>query len=182
MLTRTSRPCTRAPGTRARARSPQVGTGTVTRGGRHRPHPDGPHRLLLRPPTSVSRQVVLRGVGGKRVSVLILGVATAVVGGRLPGEGDAGVVVGVYGLAEVYGVLQLLLQHLLAGVPGQLQQEEAGVGLREEVVGGVVLVQDLWAERPGDQGEEQTELAPARHCLLLTKTITFLPNSSRKTV
>lgn len=41
------------------------------------------------------------------------------------------------------GVLQLLLQHLLAGVPGQLEQKEARVGLRKEVVRRVVFIQDL---------------------------------------
>lgn len=41
------------------------------------------------------------------------------------------------------GVLELLLQHLLAGIPGQLQQEETGVGLREEVVWRVVFIQHL---------------------------------------
>lgn len=46
------------------------------------------------------------------------------------------------------GVLELLLQHLLARVPGQLEQEEAGVGLWQEVIRRVVLVQHL-----GDRGK-----------------------------
>lgn len=40
-------------------------------------------------------------------------------------------------------VFQLLLQDLFARVPGQLEQEEARVGLWQEVVGRVVLIQDL---------------------------------------
>lgn len=91
----------------------------------------------------VSCQVVLRGVGGKRVGVLVVRVLAAVVGRRLARQGDAGVVVRVNGLAEVDGVLELLLQHLLARVPGQLEQEEAGVGFWQEVIWRVVLVQHL---------------------------------------
>lgn len=98
----------------------------------------------------MSRQVVLRGVGGERVGVLVVRVLAAVVGRRLARQGDAGVVVRVDGLAEVDGVLELLLQHLLARVPGQLEQEEAGVGLWQEVIWGVVLVQHL-----DDRGREK---------------------------
>lgn len=98
----------------------------------------------------MSRQVVLRGVGGERVGVLVVRVLAAVVGRRLARQGDAGVVVRVDGLAEVDGVLELLLQHLLARVPGQLEQEEAGVGLWQEVIRGVVLVQHL-----DDRGREE---------------------------
>lgn len=90
------------------------------------------------------------GVGGEGVGVLVVGVFAAVVGSGLPGEGDAGVVVGVDGLAEVDGVFQLLFQHLLARVSGQLQQEEARVGLWQEVVGRVVLVQHLEDRRGAD--------------------------------
>lgn len=102
--------------------------------------------LLLLLLLLVSRQVVLRGVGGEGVGVLVVRVLAAVIGGGLPGQGDAGVVVRVDGLAEVDGVLQLLLQHLFTRVPGQLQQEETRVGLWQEVVGGVVLVQHLTEE------------------------------------
>ena len=91
----------------------------------------------------MARQVVLGGVRGEGVGVLVVGVLAAVVGRRLSRQGDAGVVVRVDGLAEVDGVLELLFQHLLAGVPGQLQQEEAGVRFRQEVIRGAVLVQDL---------------------------------------
>lgn len=83
------------------------------------------------------------GVGGEGVGVLIVRIFAAVVGGGLPREGDAGVVVGVDGLAEVDGVLQLLFQHLLTRVSGQLQEEETRVGLWQEVVRRVVLVQHL---------------------------------------
>lgn len=96
--------------------------------------------LLLR---LVSRQVVLCGVGGERVGILVVRVLAAVVGRRLARQGDAGVVVGVNGLAEVDGVLELLLQNLLARVPRQFEQEEAGVGLWQEVIRWVVLVQHL---------------------------------------
>lgn len=113
--------------------------------------------LVIFPPTSVSRQVVLGGVGGEGIGVLVVGVFAAVVGSGLPREGDAGVVVGVDGLAEVDGVFQLLFQHLLARVSGQLQQEEAGVGLWQEVVGRVVLVQHLRTE------EELTDSAWQPH-------------------
>ena len=41
------------------------------------------------------------------------------------------------------GVLELLAQHLLAGVARHLQQEEARVALGQEVVRRVVLIQDL---------------------------------------
>ena len=41
------------------------------------------------------------------------------------------------------GVFEFFLKHLFAGVARQLQQEEASVGLGQEVVGRVVLVQDL---------------------------------------
>lgn len=92
---------------------------------------------------SVSRQVILGGVGRERVGVLVVGVLAAVVGRGLAGQGDAGVIVCVNGLAEVNGVLQLLFQDLFTRVPGQLKQEETRVGLRQEVVGGVVLIQHL---------------------------------------
>ena len=91
----------------------------------------------------MASQVVLGGVRREGVGVLVVGVLAAVVCGRLAGQGDAGVVVGVDGLAEVDGVLELLLQHLPARVPWQLEQEEAGVRLGQEVVRWVVLVQDL---------------------------------------
>ena len=61
-------------------------------------------------------------------------------------EVHAGVVVCVDGLAEVDGVAELFLQHWLAGVARQFEQEEAGVGLGKVVVRGVVLVQNLWRE------------------------------------
>lgn len=89
---------------------------------------------------SVPGQVVLGGVWSKRVCVLIVWVLAAVVCSRLSCERYAGIVIRVYGLAEVDGVLQLLLQHLLAGVPGQLEQKEARVGLRKEVVWRVVFI------------------------------------------
>lgn len=98
----------------------------------------------------MSRQVVLRGVGGERVGVLVVRVLAAVVGRRLARQGDAGVVVRVDGLAEVDGVLELLLQHLPARVARQLEQEEAGVRLGQEVIRRVVLVQHL-----GDGGSEE---------------------------
>lgn len=91
----------------------------------------------------VSSQVVLGGVGGEGVGILVVGVLAAVVSGRLSGQGDARVVVRVDGLAEVDGVLELLLEHLLAGVTRQLEQEEAGVRLGQEMVRRVVLVQNL---------------------------------------
>ena len=56
---------------------------------------------------------------------------------------DSGIIVGVDRLAEVDGVTELLLQHWLAGVARELQQEETGVGLRHEVVRWLVLVQHL---------------------------------------
>lgn len=62
----------------------------------------------------MSRQVVLCGVGGKGVGVLVVGILAAVVCRGLPGEGDAGVVIRVDGLAEVNGVFEFLLQHLFA--------------------------------------------------------------------
>lgn len=96
---------------------------------------------------SVSRQVVLRGVRGKRVGVFVVRVLAAVVGRGFPGEGDAGVVVRVDGLAEVDGVFQLLLQHLFARVPGQLEQEETRVGLWQEVVRRDVFIQHLDTNR-----------------------------------
>lgn len=107
----------------------------------------------------MSRQVVLRGVGGERVGVLVVRVLAAVVGGRLTRQGDAGVVVGVDGLAEVDGVLQLLLQHLLARVARQFEQEEAGVGLWQEVIRRVVLVQHLkdGGNKGGRAGGEKEE-------------------------
>lgn len=95
----------------------------------------------------MSCQVVLGGVRGERVGVLVVRVLAAVVGGGLPGQGDAGVVVGVDGLAEVNGVFQLLLQHLFTRVSGQLEQEEARVGLWQEVVRRVVLIQNLEEEK-----------------------------------
>lgn len=97
--------------------------------------------------SSVSCQVVLGGVRSEGVGVLVIRVFAAVVSGGLAGQGDACVVVGVDRLAEVNGVFQLLLQHLFTRVPGQLQQEETRVGLWQEVVGGVVLIQHLRTDR-----------------------------------
>lgn len=94
----------------------------------------------------MSSQVVLGGVRREGVGVFIVGVFAAVVSGGLPGQSDAGVVVGVDGFAEVDGVFQFLLQHLFTRVPGQLQQEETCVGLWQEVVRGVVFIQHLQAE------------------------------------
>lgn len=45
------------------------------------------------------------------------------------------------------GVFQFLLQDLFTRVPGQLQQEEACVGLWQEVVRGVVFIQNLGTEK-----------------------------------
>ena len=59
------------------------------------------------------------------------------------GQVDPRVVVSIYGLAEVYRVLELLSQDGLAGVSRHLQQEKAGIGLGQEVVWRVVLVQNL---------------------------------------
>lgn len=98
--------------------------------------------------TSVSRQVVLCGVGGEGVGVVVVRVVGGVVGGRFSAQSDASVVVSVDGFAEVDGVLQLLLQHQLTRVTGQLEQEEARVRLRQEVVRRVVLIQHL--ERRGE--------------------------------
>ena len=56
---------------------------------------------------------------------------------------DTSIVIRVDGLAEVDGVSQLLLEHRLAGVAGQLQQEEARVRLGQVVVSRVILVQNL---------------------------------------
>ncbi len=56
---------------------------------------------------------------------------------------DASVVISVYGLAEVDGIAEFLLQHWLAGVARHLQQEEASVRLWEIVVRWMVLVQNL---------------------------------------
>ena len=73
---------------------------------------------------------------------LLRGVAVAHL--RLSGgQVDPGVVVRVDGLAEMYRVFQLLSQYRLAGVSRHFQQEEAGVGLEQEVIRGVVFVQDL---------------------------------------
>lgn len=94
----------------------------------------------------MSSQVILGGVRREGVGVFIVGVFAAVVSGGLPGQSDAGVVVGVDGFAEVDGVFQFLLQHLFTRVPGQLQQEETRVGLWQEVVRGVVFIQHLQAE------------------------------------
>jgi len=107
---------------------------------------------------SVARQVVLRGVRGEGVSVLVVRVVAAVVGGRLARQRDAGVVVRVDGLAEVDGVLELLLQHLAARVARQLEQEEAGVRLGQEVVRRVVLVQHLVGGWGGGGGNHNTGL------------------------
>lgn len=98
------------------------------------------------------------GVGGEGVGVLVIGVFAAVVGSGLPREGDASVVVGVDGLAEVDGVFQLLFQHLLARVSGQLQQEETCVGLWQEMVRGIVLIQHLRTEE-----EQSNRYQPAIH-------------------
>lgn len=106
----------------------------------------------------VSRQVVLRRVGGERVGVLIVRVLAAVVGRRLARQGDAGIVVGVDGLAEVDGVLEFLLQHLLAGVARQLEQEEARVGLWQEVIGRVVFVQHLKDGERKRRGRKESEI------------------------
>lgn len=101
------------------------------------------------------------GVGGEGVGVLVVRIFAAVVGSGLPREGDAGIVVGVDGLAEVDGVLQLLLQHLLTRVSGQLQEEETRVGLWQEVVRRVVLVQHLRTD------EESVKPISARNSTLL---------------
>lgn len=69
-------------------------------------------------------------------------------GGHTHLKVDSGVVIRVNGLAEVDGVAQLLLKDWLAGVARNLEQEEAGIGLRQVVVWRLVLVQHL-------RGEEQ---------------------------
>ena len=61
---------------------------------------------------------------------------------------DAGIVVGIDGLAEVDSVAKLLFEDWLAGVAGDLEQEKTGVGLGKVVVRRMVLVQDL-----EDEGE-----------------------------
>lgn len=76
---------------------------------------------------SVCSQVVLCGVGGEGVGVVVVRVVGGVVGGGLSAQSDASVVVRVDGFAEVYGVLQFLLQHQFARVTRQLEQEEARV-------------------------------------------------------
>ena len=40
-------------------------------------------------------------------------------------------------------IFEFFLQHLFTRVPGQLEQEETGVGLGQEVVRRVVLIQNL---------------------------------------
>lgn len=92
---------------------------------------------------SVCRQVVLRGVGGEGVSVVVVRVVGGVIGGGFSAQSDASVVVSVDGFAEVYGVLQFLLQDQFTRVPRQLEQEEARVRLWQEVVRRVVLIQHL---------------------------------------
>ena len=59
------------------------------------------------------------------------------------GRGRVGLLELTDRFAEVDGVLQLLPQDPLARVPRHLQQEEAGVAFRKEVVRRVVLVHDL---------------------------------------
>ena len=68
-----------------------------------------------------------------------------------------GVVVGVYGLAEVDGIAELLLQHWLTGVARNLEQEETGVGLRQVVVRRVVLIKHLEKERKKAQDKASTK-------------------------
>lgn len=89
---------------------------------------------------SVSGQIILCGVGGEGVRVLVVRVITAIISCRLPRQSNACVVVCVDGLAEVDGILQLLLQDQFTGVTRQFEQEEAGVRFWEEVVRWVVLV------------------------------------------
>lgn len=111
------------------------------------------------------------GVGGEGVGVLVVRIFAAVVGSGLPREGDAGVVVGVDGLAEVDGVLQLLLQHLLTRVSGQLQEEETRVGLWQEVVRRVVLVQHL-------RTDEESVIKPTSACSSTLLELKQLPGTA----
>lgn len=93
--------------------------------------------------TSVCRQVVLCGVGGEGIGVVVVRVVGGVVGGGFSAQSDASVVVGVNGFAEVYGVLQFLLQDQFTRITRQLEQEEARIRLWQEVVRRVVLIQHL---------------------------------------
>lgn len=63
-------------------------------------------------------------------------------------HGHSSVLVRVDTLAEVDGVLQLFLENSLTRVPGHLEQEEAGVALRKEVIRRIVLVQYLQDKVP----------------------------------
>lgn len=69
------------------------------------------------------------------------------------------------------GVFKFLLQHLFARVPGQLQQEETCVGLWQEVVRGVVLIQHLRTE---DDSALTIMCSEATFCVLRY----FLPGGS----
>ena len=72
----------------------------------------------------------------------------------------------VYGLAEVYGILELLSEDILARVSWHLEQEEAGVGLWKEVIWRVVLVKDLQDKVPAYEvcnGPWQPGLAPHKN-------------------
>ena len=86
---------------------------------------------------------LVRVVGARHTRRLTLALVRTRVLQRLACERDARVVVGVDRLAEVDGILELLAQHGLARVVGQLQQEEARVALGQEAVGWVELVDNL---------------------------------------
>lgn len=58
----------------------------------------------------------------------------------LSGKRNTSVIIRINRLTEVNGILQLFLQHKLARVTWHLQQEEARVTFRQEVVRWVVLV------------------------------------------
>lgn len=63
------------------------------------------------------------------------------------------------------GVFQFLLQDLFTRVPGQLQQEEACVGLWQEVVRGVVFIQNLGTEKRKLSGAGRYEAGVVLLCL-----------------
>ena len=75
--------------------------------------------------------------------MFLAGETVGFVGVRIGGRLHARVLVSVDALAEVDRVLKLLTEDTLAGVARHLEQEEAGVALREEVIGWIVLVHDL---------------------------------------